>query len=84
MTVGDNDAEGASLTLAAEGVQAGMTGAAGLAGSRFVLRGQARRQLGLDTDAVVELLCTQGVTDPGNTRECFPSKQNRGRDGANA
>lgn len=64
----DERARGAMRALAAAGVVAGETGAAGLAGLDEIVHGDAsgdlRARLGLDERARVLLLCTEGATDP--------------------
>jgi diaminopropionate ammonia-lyase len=56
--------------LADAGIVAGESGAASLAGLIAVLDSpdgaERRAALGLDNEATVLLLCTEGATDPGN------------------
>jgi diaminopropionate ammonia-lyase len=64
MSVPDTRAEEGMRLLAGEGVVAGETGAAGLAGLLEVMSGGSRDRLGLGSDSKVLLLCTEGATDP--------------------
>ena len=50
--------------LADEGIVAGETGAAGLAGLLEVCDGPLKERLGLGSGSKVLLLCTEGATDP--------------------
>lgn len=69
----DDRVAGAMKALADEGVVAGETGAAGLAGLTELLAGDdapaLRASLGLDESARVLLLCTEGATDPASYRD---------------
>lgn len=61
ITVTDADAQAAIDVLGANGVAAGPSGAASLAGATAVLgEGSRRRDTGLDERATVVLLCTEG------------------------
>jgi diaminopropionate ammonia-lyase len=68
VAVADDLARQAMRDLAAAGVVAGETGAAALAGLAQLTTGPAagrhRDALGLDADARVLLVCTEGATDP--------------------
>jgi diaminopropionate ammonia-lyase len=56
-----------ALRLLAEcGIASGETGAASLAGALAVAACSNRDEIGLDADATVLVLCTEGVTDPVN------------------
>ncbi len=64
LTVSDRDAAAAMRTLAAHGVVAGESGAAGLAGARIALaRDDARVRLGVDDSSLVAIVNTEGATD---------------------
>lgn len=67
VTIEDADAEDAMRRLARSGVISGESGAAGLAGL-IALAGQAdaRAAMGLDADATVLVVSTEGATDPVN------------------
>ena len=62
----DTRAEDAMRLLAAEGIEAGETGSAALAGALAVAAGRERDAVGFTAGATVLLLCTEGVTDPIN------------------
>jgi diaminopropionate ammonia-lyase len=62
----DTRAEAAMRLLAAEGIEAGETGAAALAGALAVAASSERDAIGFTAGATVLLLCTEGVTDPVN------------------
>ena len=62
----DTRAEDAMRLLAAEGIEAGETGSAALAGALAVAAGAERDAIGFTAGATVLLLCTEGVTDPVN------------------
>jgi len=64
LAVGDERAEEGMRLLAGEGLVAGETGAAGLAGLLEVLGGELGDRLGLGAGSTVLLLCTEGATDP--------------------
>ncbi len=68
VAVTDEEAAAAMVALAAQGVVAGETGAAALAGLRVVLDGpgaaERRRLLRAGPGQRVLLLCTEGATDP--------------------
>lgn len=65
MAVEDELAEEGMRALDAEGVTAGETGAAGLAGLLAAMDdAELRAAMGLDKDAKVLLLSTEGATDP--------------------
>lgn len=67
LTISDEDAAAAMRTLAAHGVVAGESGAAGLAGARIALGlGAARERLGLDGSSVIATVNTEGATDQVN------------------
>lgn len=75
VTIGSADAECAMVRLAREGLRAGATGAASAAGMDVVLTDpEARAALGIDPDATVLVLDTEGPTDPDHylsvTGEC--------------
>ena len=52
--------------LAAEGIVAGETGSAALAGALAIADSSDRGEIGFREDATILLLCTEGVTDPVN------------------
>ena len=62
----DTRAEDAMRLLAAEGIEAGETGSAALAGALAVAASAERDAIGFTASATVLLLCTEGVTDPVN------------------
>ncbi|MPZ69201.1 MAG: diaminopropionate ammonia-lyase [Actinobacteria bacterium] len=64
MSVSDRRAEEGMRILADEGIVAGETGAAGLAGLLEVCDGPLKERLGLGSGSKVLLLCTEGATDP--------------------
>lgn len=66
----DDDAAAAAMRqLAAQGIQAGATGAASVAAAQAVLEDPAARaRLGLDESSTVLLLVTEGVTDAAHHR----------------
>jgi diaminopropionate ammonia-lyase len=64
--VGDARAEEAMRMLAAEGIVAGETGSAALAGAMAVAASADREDIGFTREATVLLLCTEGATDPAN------------------
>ncbi len=64
VTVHDGRAEQAMRLLAADGIEAGETGAAALAGALGVIELGGRDLVGLTDDATVLLLVTEGATDP--------------------
>jgi diaminopropionate ammonia-lyase len=64
--VADERAEEGMRLLATEGVEAGETGAASLAGALAVTASPERDMVGLRRGATVLLLCTEGATDPVN------------------
>lgn len=64
LAVGDELAEEGMRLLAGEGLVAGETGAAGLAGLLEVAGGELKDRLGLGAGSTVLLLCTEGATDP--------------------
>ena len=64
LAVGDDRAEEGMRLLAGEGLVAGETGAAGLAGLLEVLGGELADRIGLGAGSTVLLLCTEGATDP--------------------
>jgi diaminopropionate ammonia-lyase len=70
VAVDDSRAEEAMRMLAGAGIVSGESGAASLAGLIAVLdspeAADRRVALGLDADATVLLMCTEGATDPGN------------------
>lgn len=64
LTITDRDAAATMRTLAAHGIVAGESGAAGLAGARVALGlREARERLGVDGSAVVATINTEGGTD---------------------
>jgi diaminopropionate ammonia-lyase len=69
VAIDDEPARDAMRALAEVGIVAGETGAAALAGLRSLVLaedGDALRQVsGLEADASVLLICTEGATDPG-------------------
>jgi diaminopropionate ammonia-lyase len=65
----DDDARWAMRELASAGVEAGESGAAGLAGLLAAHERGLGPELGLTRDATVMLLCTEGATDPDAYRE---------------
>ena len=81
VTVPDERAVEAMRALAAEGVVAGETGAAGAAGLlELAADGTARDALGLDASSRVLLLSTEGATDPPRWRELVPQVSLRAGD----
>jgi diaminopropionate ammonia-lyase len=68
IAIDDAYAEEAMRTLARSGIVAGETGAAALGGLEALLELPGRGDLGLDHDATVLLLVTEGATDPENYR----------------
>ena len=64
--VADTRAEDAMRMLAAEGIVAGETGSAALAGALAVAGSDERGDVGFREDATLLLLCTEGATDPVN------------------
>ncbi|MGH2827525.1 MAG: diaminopropionate ammonia-lyase [Actinomycetota bacterium] len=64
LAVGDERAEEGMRLFAAEGLVAGETGAAGLAGLLEVSGGELGDRVGLGAGSTVLLLCTEGATDP--------------------
>ncbi len=67
LAVSDTRVPEAMRLLAADGIVAGETGAAGLAGLLRVVDGserEVRESVGLDPSARVLLICTEGATDP--------------------
>lgn len=64
MSVADDLAEQGMRILADEGIVAGETGAAGLAGLLEVCAGELKDRLGLNSGSKVLLLNTEGATDP--------------------
>ncbi|MET1002221.1 MAG: diaminopropionate ammonia-lyase [Acidimicrobiia bacterium] len=64
--VGDARAEDAMRMLAVEGIVAGETGSAALAGALAVAASPDREAIGFTQAATVLLLCTEGATDPVN------------------
>jgi diaminopropionate ammonia-lyase len=69
VAITDDDARAAMRELAAAGVEAGESGAAGLAGLLAAADRGLGPELGLTRDATVLLLCTEGATDPEAYRE---------------
>lgn len=72
VTVGDERVPDAMRLLARDGVEAGETGAAALAGLLEVVCGpgaEVRDALGLSSRSCVLLLSTEGATDPSTYRE---------------
>jgi diaminopropionate ammonia-lyase len=65
----DDDARRAMRELATAGVEAGESGAAGLAGLLAARERGLGPDLGLTADATLMLLCTEGATDPDAYRE---------------
>jgi diaminopropionate ammonia-lyase len=68
VAIDDSYAEEAMRALARSGIVAGETGAAALAGLEALLERPDRKDLGLDRDATVLLLVTEGATDPASYR----------------
>jgi len=72
VAIDDSYAEEAMRTLAGCGIVSGETGAAALAGLEALLAvpdaAEIRRDMGLDRDATVLLLVTEGATDPESYR----------------
>ena len=64
MSVADDLAKEGMRLLAGEGIVAGETGAAGLAGLLEVCAGELKDRLGLNSGSKVLLLNTEGATDP--------------------
>jgi diaminopropionate ammonia-lyase len=65
----DDDARWAMRELATAGIEAGESGAAGLAGLLAAHERGLGAGLGLTPDATVMLICTEGATDPDAYRE---------------
>ena len=79
VTVADERAMEAMRALAAEGVVAGETGAAGAAGLlELASDGAMRAELGLDAAARVVLLSTEGATDPESWQRIVGSAPQHG------
>lgn len=68
IAVDDGRAEQAMRDLAEAGVEAGESGAAGLAGLRAAVDEGHGPEIGLVPEATVLLLCTEGATDPAAYR----------------
>jgi diaminopropionate ammonia-lyase len=66
VAIGDGRAESAMRLLDADGIVAGETGAASLAGALGVIELGGRDLVGLTPDATVLLIVTEGATDPVN------------------
>jgi diaminopropionate ammonia-lyase len=64
--VADARAEEAMRMLAAEGIVAGETGSAALAGALAIAESADRGKIGFREGATILLLCTEGATDPVN------------------
>ncbi len=64
LALDDDDARQAMRTLAAAGVESGESGAAGFAGLAAAKRAGRGAEVGLDADAVVLVVSTEGATDP--------------------
>ena len=64
VAVDDDDARQAMRDLAGAGVEAGESGAAGLAGLTAAVTAGAGRDVGLSDGDTVLILCTEGATDP--------------------
>ena len=63
--VDDDSARRGMRMLAAEGIEAGETGAAGIAGLMEICADEAiRERIGLGSETAVLTLCTEGATDP--------------------
>ena len=78
MIVADTDAADAMRILAAHGVVAGESGAAGLAGARLALADRSvRSRLALDASSVVALINTEGATDRDNYERVVGSARSR-------
>jgi diaminopropionate ammonia-lyase len=69
VAVADDDARVAMRDLAAAGIEAGESGAAGLAGLLVGVDRGLGPELGLTPDATVLLLSTEGATDPAAYRQ---------------
>jgi diaminopropionate ammonia-lyase len=69
LATSDDDARWAMRELATAGVEAGESGAAGLAGLLAAHERGLGPEVGLTPDATVMLLCTEGATDPDAYRE---------------
>jgi len=70
VAVADESARRGMRMLAAEGIVAGETGAAGVAGLIEICGDDAiRTRAGLDSSSSVLTLCTEGATDPGAYEE---------------
>ena len=67
--IGDERARTAMRLLAKDGVVAGETGAAGVAGLIELMEGGTADALGVGADTPVLILCTEGATDPVAYRE---------------
>lgn len=64
LAIGDADAAEAMRLLAAHGIVAGESGAAGLAGARLALRSEdVRARLGIGAGSIVAVVNTEGATD---------------------
>lgn len=66
VAVPDDLCEEALRVLAAEGIRAGETGSASLAGALALSAGDYRGLSGLTKDSIVGIIVTEGVTDPVN------------------
>ncbi len=68
VAIDDSYAEEAMRTLARSGIVSGETGAAALAGLEALVAMSDRGNIGLDREATVLLLVTEGATDPESYR----------------
>ena len=67
MTIDDDDAAAAMRLLGGQGIVAGESGAAGVAGSVVALRdADVRERLGVDASSVIAAINTEGATDAEN------------------
>ncbi len=66
VAIDDHRAEDAMRRLAAEGIVAGETGSAALAGAFGVMAMGGSAEVGLDADSDVLVIATEGATDPVN------------------
>lgn len=69
LAIGDDYARGGMRSLAAAGLVAGESGAAGLGGLAALMERDEGRALGIGPASVVLLLSTEGATDPSSYRE---------------
>jgi diaminopropionate ammonia-lyase len=80
LTVDDDAARNAMRDLCAVGIEAGETGAAALAGAEEIVhrdRPTVRHRAGLDDEATILLIVTEGPTDPAAYESIVGQAPNR-------